>query len=171
MGVKPSDALRKLYRLLFGEISKNGIDISTISESLREEFYSNGPMLCEPDIFKFLYQLEKRRSERYGQTAFLGLLTLSMPDYTLPPKGMLKNGAEELRQVLLSSLRKGDVVTEWNEAQFLLSLPGLNVQQAHKALDRIQNRFMSARKNINLVLQRKIEEVLPSSNFFETRPG
>lgn len=84
---------------------------------------------------------------------------------------MLKNGAEELRQVLLSSLRKGDVVTEWNEAQFLLSLPGLNVQQAHKALDRIQNRFMSARKNINLVLQRKIEEVLPSSNFFETRPG
>lgn len=94
-----------------------------------------------------------------------------MLDHTLPPKSLLKSGLEELKQLLLSSLRKGDVVTEWNEAQFLLSLPGLNVQQAHRALDRIYNRFMSTRKNTQLVLQKKIEEVLPSSSFFEIRPG
>jgi len=165
LGVKPSNALRNLYQLLFGEISKTGLDMTVINDTLREEFFSNGPVLCDKEFFKFLNRLERRRAERYGQTSFLCLLTLSLPDHTLPPAKQLQEGIKQLKQILLTGLRKGDVVTEWNEAQFLLSLPGLNVEQANMALERIRSKFAAAYKDSDLVLYKKVQDSLPSETY------
>lgn len=164
MGVKPSNALQQLYRMLFGEIKKSGLDITSIAENLREEFFTSGPMLCEAELFKFLHNLEKRRSERYGQTTSLAILTLSEPDHAMPAAKQLQSGMEELKQTLLTTLRKGDVVAEWNEAQFLVNLPVLNVEQAHRALERVLKKYAELRKNPRLALHYKIMEGLPVNN-------
>ena len=161
LGVKPSNTLTRLYRMLFGEISKTGLDLNYIQDNLREESLPNGPMLCDKEFFKSLRHLEIRRAERYGPTNFLGLLTVTQADSTLPEQRKLREGMKELKQLLLANLRKGDVITEWNEAQFLLSLPSLNVQQAEIALKRIQKKF-AASVNNGLVLQDKIQEALPA---------
>ncbi|MEW6622100.1 MAG: BTAD domain-containing putative transcriptional regulator [Bacillota bacterium] len=165
MGVKPSKAMQNLYRLLFGEINKSGLDLASIKENLREECFADTPVLCDIEFFRFLYQLEKRRAERYGRKSFLGILTLTLPDHTLPPKKQVKDGMKDLRQLLLTYLRKGDVLTEWNEAQFVLSLPGLNIDQANTALDRMQKMFMAKYKDNGLIVHRKVQEVLPTESF------
>lgn len=161
LGVKPSDSLTRLYRMLFGEISRTGLDMNYIKENLREEALPNGPMLCDKEFFKSLRQLETRRAERYGPTNFLGLLTVSLPNYSLPEPRVLEEGMKELKHLLLTNLRKGDVITEWSEAQFLLSLPSLNVKQAEIALKRIQKRFEETVQS-GLILLGKIQDSLPS---------
>lgn len=70
MGVKLSNTLQQLYRVLFGEISRKKMDVTSIDENLREEFFSSSPMLCDRETFKILFNMEKRRSERNGQQAF-----------------------------------------------------------------------------------------------------
>lgn len=87
-----------------------------------------------------------------------------MLDYTLPNQKELKNGMEDLKQMLVTTLRKGDVITEWNESQFVLNLSVLNIEQANKALERIQKRFIILRKNSRLVLHSKVEDGLPGDN-------
>lgn len=161
MGVKPSSALTNLYRLLFGEISKANLDLTSIADNLREEYFCEGPVLSDVDFFRFLYQFEQRRSERYGKQTFLFLLTLCLPDLTLPPELQLKAGMEELKNILLSSLRKGDVITQWNEAQFILSLPGASADQAKIAIERVKKKM--AALNTKLVLHAKELSELPDS--------
>lgn len=163
LGVQPSQNLTRLYRMLFGEISRTGLDMNYIKDNLREECMPNGPMFCDKEFFKSLRQLETRRAERYGPTNFLGVLTISLPDYSLPENEKLREAMKELRQILLSNLRKGDVITEWNDAQFLLSLPSLNVQQAEVALKRIQKKFSESFGHTGLVLRDKIQESMPES--------
>lgn len=160
--VAPSDDFTRAYRLLFSEINKFKTNIVSISETLKEGNTPVGPILCDSDFFKFQYQLEKRRSQRYGQTIFLGLLTLSLPNYTLPPKKQLKCAMGELKHILLSSLRKGDIVAQWNESQFIMSLPGLNIEQVSRAMDRVQQRFTTPENNQEFMLHKEVEAILPS---------
>ena len=161
LGVEPSATLTQVYRMLFGEISKTGLNMNYIKDNLREETMPNGPMLCDKEFFKSLQHLESRRAERYGPTNFLGVLTLSLPDHTLPERTDLKEGMKSLKELLLSDLRKGDVITEWDEAQFLLSLPSLNAKQAEVALKRIQKKFVNYSSNPDLVLHYKVKDTLP----------
>lgn len=164
LGVKPSDYLTRLYRMLFGELSKTGLDMAYINENLQEQRLANGPMFFDREFFKLLWQLETRRAERYGPTNFLGLLTVSLPDRSLPEGKKLQEGMKELKHLLLANLRKGDVITEWNEAQFLLSLPSLSIEQAGVALDRIQKKFAESPVGDNLMLHGKIHNSLPNED-------
>ncbi len=161
-GVKPSDALTHLYRLLFVKADKIGLDMVPISESLKEDSNPNGPVFCDPDFFRLQYQLEERRSERDKQPTFLGLLTLSMADYALPPEEKLKSAMQDLKDILILTLRKGDIVSQWNEAQFVINLPGLNIEQTNMALDRVDKRFNTLNDIEDLIMHRKVEVVLPT---------
>ena len=168
MGVKPSASLQRLYGLLFGEMVKTGHDLTLIEESLKEEFFDSGAILCDSIFFKGLHQLEKNRSERYGQNTFVGVLTLTQPDFSLPVPKLLQEGMKNLKLLLQMGMRKGDVITQWNEAQFLLNMQVLNVEQANRALERIRQRFTTLYRNTNLILNTKVQDTLPPQKFVST---
>lgn len=164
LGIQPSATLTQLSPLLFGEISKTGLDnnySNYIDNSLGEKNMDNGPVFCDKETFKFLQQLETRRAERYGSTNFLGVITLSLPDCSLPEQSILQEGMRRLKQLLLLDLCKGDVVSHWSETQFFLSLPALSSSQAEVALIRIQKKFDALNDNPGLVLYYKIKDNLP----------
>ena len=165
LGVQPSNALTQVYRMLFGEISKTGLDMNYIKENLLEESMPHGPMVCDKEFFKSLQQLESRRAERYGPTNFLGVITLLSSELVLPEQRQLQEGMKEMKQLLLTCLRKGDVATEWNEAQFLLSLPALNDKQAEIPLTRLKKQFAEAGSKLGLTMNFKIQEALPAEFF------
>lgn len=163
LGVKPSKELRDLYRLLFGEVRKTSFDIISTEEKFRNEEFSDGPVICDTKLFKFLFHVEKRRFERYGQKTFMGLVTLSSGNQFLD-QNTLKEGMERLKHILKSNLRKGDVITQWNDNQFLLSLPCINSEQAIKALCRIEKIYKNSEKYSKLVINTKFQPVLPASD-------
>ncbi len=165
LGVEPTGVLLDVYRMLFGEMSRTGLDMNYIKENLREETMPHSPMLCDREFFKALHQLEARRAERYGTSNYLGVLTLLTSDHTLPEKTLLEEGMRYLRQLLLTSLRKGDVISEWNEAQFLLSLPALNDKQAQIPMKRVQKAFNEAYENFGLAVYFRIQDTLPPENY------
>lgn len=164
LGIKPSEKLNKLYRLICGNFNEINIDTRSVLEKLIEDTDPEGAILCGPEFFKLQYQLEKRRFEREGRSVFVGLLTLSSPNYTVPVEEKLKGAMDELRRILIITLRKGDVVTQWNKAQFIINLPGLEVEQAKIALDRIKKRFMTLENARDMILHMKIEQVQANTN-------
>ena len=44
----------------------------------------------------------------------------------MPSAEKLRDVTGSLQGVILDSMRKGDIFTRWNDAQFLIFLPGLN---------------------------------------------
>ncbi|RQD75692.1 MAG: hypothetical protein D5R97_05645 [Candidatus Syntrophonatronum acetioxidans] len=142
LGVKPSEDLRNIYKKIKRE--DPGViemDLNAIQDTLVELQDINGAFICDPDTFRYIYKLEVRRLSRTGQVAFLGLLSLTSPDYSPLDKKSLKEGMNHLEGILAKSLRRGDVITRWNDAQYLILLPGSNLEQSQGVIHRIKTRF------------------------------
>ena len=69
------------------------------------------------------------------------LLTVSNANYGMPQADVLKAARAALRDVLMASLRKGDVVCIWNDAQVLVMLSSLTYEDAEMISHRIITRF------------------------------
>ncbi len=55
------------------------------TDSLKAVAAYREALLCKPNYFCFLCKLEKRRAKRDERPLYLGLLTLTGPDYQVPP--------------------------------------------------------------------------------------
>ena len=124
----------------------HGQDSVFSSNSLIENYSPDGPLVCGPSSFKLQFQIDIRRNERLGQIPFICLFTLVSKNKDAPPLKILDNTMDNLKNILLSSLRKGDLIAKWNKSQMLLSLSALDIKQAGKALNRIQQKW---KKNDN----------------------
>ena len=144
-GISPTKGFEKLYSKLF-KPDNHGQDSVFSSNSLIENYSPDGPLVCSPSSFKLQFQIDIRRNERLGQIPFICLFTLVSKNKDAPPLKILDNTMDNLKNILLSSLRKGDLIAKWNKSQMLLSLSALDIKQAGKALNRIQQKW---KKNDN----------------------
>lgn len=160
LGVKPSQAMRSLYRQLKTSDAVN-LDLSSIQHGLKGRQEQEGAFICQPDVFRSIYELERRRGERTGQAVFLCLVTIATEEHTLPAQPILKECMDRLKDILIDSLRRGDVVTEWNEAQCLVILPGLRQEHAEMILSRVHTRFVAACRLHSVGLKTNAQPVLP----------
>ncbi len=141
MGIDLKSIMPKVS--LLPEIENNDIDpdLAVIQQHLDKYIEPPGCMLCTPEVFRFLYKTELRRSERSGQPVFLAMFVLELDssNKAVDPRECMNL----LHRTLTINLRRGDVVCPWNDQQYLLLLTGLNADQAVKAINRIQKSFES----------------------------
>jgi len=162
LGAKPSPAMRRIYQTIVKkQEGQRGLNFNDLQKKLQERDRTPGAFLCDPDEFLLLCRLEKRRAEREDSTVHLAFLTLTGPDFQPPAAAQLQVSMEWLKQVLLSSLRRGDVITPWNESQFTLLLPGLSLEQGETVLQRIRGEFTQNPPGKGVILRSGIHPVLP----------
>ena len=140
-GTKPSSAMQRLYRSMKSDRSRPELTFSDIRDMMSERDNIDGAMLCDADSFELICSLEKRRAKRQSTPLFIATLTLTGPDFQLPPTEELFAAMENLKQVFLSNLRKGDVFHQWNESQCVALLSAMNVEQAEGVLKRISKKL------------------------------
>ena len=161
MGVKPSVEMRKLYELIGLESGNPELNLSKIQDGLKSKDLTNGALFCDIEQFRYSYKLEQLRCERNGQSVLLCMFTIMDDDYITPPDLLLQEVMQNLQYIIMSSLRKGDLVTRWNETQFLLLLPGLNREQAGAVMTRIEQSFLRQYSLKGLQMQKKVETLMP----------
>lgn len=159
LGVSPSAELKDAYAKINGNTRFIQHDIESILGSFGDDRSSDGPYFCDEEIFHELFKLERRRLQRNGQSNCLLLLTFSNANYGMPSGDVLKTSRKALKEVLLASLRKGDVVCMWNDAQVLVMLSSLTFEDAEMISHRIITRFHKAWTGMPLMLQKKISPV------------
>ncbi|MBM7560942.1 AfsR/SARP family transcriptional regulator [Fusibacter tunisiensis] len=134
MGLKPSEDFKNLYKLLVSTVpqrdTEDFIASLTAPETFENAFY------VEPDIFKSICELEKRRNERDGKTFIVAVLRLT-------PLAKQHSLAREQYRIkhftshLMTHLRKGDSFTLWNQYQFLILIHGASESGLHAMMDRV----------------------------------
>ncbi len=134
-------------------------DLGLIKEELVELNGEQGAFLCDYGIFKHLYRLEVRASERSGQPFFICLMTLEQSKRSMPQGDTMLKAMESLKNILLGSLRKGDVVTRFSATQFIMMLPATTYKNGEKVLERIKGRFNKVKRNPGIRLTVSLEPV------------
>ena len=114
------DINRKIQKYLS---EKSKTNITNIKIKLQEDA-DIGPLQCDFDYFKFLFNIQKRKRNIKEEPDFITLITLK--ENSTMQQEQLKYWAKTMSQVLRKSLRQGDVFSFWNESQILILL--LNVQ-------------------------------------------
>lgn len=159
--ITPSVQFKELYKVISDK--KHGItmDLGTIQETLLEGNTDSGAFFCEPSVFKDIYQLETRGSERTGDSVFLCLLTISNLKGELLKPAVQARAMDELGESIRNSLRRGDVYTRYSVSQYLMLLPTATYENGEMVLKRIVQTFKKEYSRKDLSITYSLQSIAP----------
>ena len=159
LGVRPSEELRSLYKEIMATEKTLETDLGVIMNDLREAAARPGAFVCEYGFFKEAYRLEVRRAIRSGTCVHLCLITVSLPDGGMPQLKVLSNTMDQLLDVLVNNLRRGDVVSKFSGAQYVIMLPAANYEDSNMVMDRVVRAFYQQHRRRCLKLTVRVREL------------
>lgn len=159
LGVRPSEELRSLYKEIMATEMTLETDLGVIMNDLREAAARPGAFVCEYGFFKEAYRLEVRRAIRSGTCVHLCLITVSLPDGGMPQLKVLSNTMDQLLDVLVNNLRRGDVVSKFSGAQYVIMLPAANYEDSNMVMDRVVRAFYQQHRRSFLKLTVRVREL------------
>ena len=158
--ISPSDHFKDLYKTIRSKEQGINTNLDSIQETLREEA-SGGAFYCEYPVFHDLFQLERRAIERTGDSIYLCLLTVSDLDGHVPKLAVLNKSMEHLNNAVRNSLRCSDVYTRYSISQYIILLPTVTMEKGEMVMKRILGNFRRLYSRKDLVVDYKLQPVLP----------
>ena len=158
--IVPSSEIKELYKTLINhdDKSKNILDLSIIDKELKLNKYNRGALICEIDYFKFLYNWELRNKARKNQNnVFLGIISLDNIGITPLTPEETKKAMAILLVIVYKSLRRNDILSQWNDSQLVTLLYDIPEENLHLINNRLQDSFKESiiNKNISLNIRFK----------------
>ena len=77
----------------------------------------------------------------------------------MPELGALNNTMDQLLQVLIHGLRRGDVISRYSGAQYVIMLPSANFEDANMVMERIMTAFYRQHRRNYLKLSYRVREL------------
>jgi two-component SAPR family response regulator len=134
LGIEPSEDIKRLYQQVL-QSHQSLSSKETIHQAFDITKDHKNAYYCEPDIFKAIFELESRRSERDGLLCSLGVLNIDKHKVKSPSQCEIY--LRRLKTSLSNYLRKGDALTQWNREQMIVLLSGADSAITRKILHRI----------------------------------
>lgn len=139
---KPSDALAQRFHQLSraGQVSYE--TVYELTAQLQEDEPAQGAYYCSYPSFIDVYRTYSRMMERTAQSGYLLLYWLTDSHGQLledPQKATL--AAPKLKTAISSSLRRGDVFTQFGRDRFLVILVGTNRENCELVNRRIMDKY------------------------------
>lgn len=150
---KPSSNFTSLLNTIQNySTRKSGVGLESIQDDL-EDNNLLGAMQCSPESFKFLFNLQKRKSQRNNENDYLCIVNIN--------QNKIKN-SRELSELFRNSLRKGDVFTFWNQNQILILLHNVKSNGPSIIEQRIMNNIHTytklTRNDFKLIFQQVLSD-------------
>lgn len=139
LGIKPT---RKFINFI-NKIQNNqedDLDVASIEKSFQSNF-SEGAIYCSIEDFKFLFDIQRRKSKRNNQNDYLCIIDVVSGE---------KGHTVDISSVLEKILRNGDIFTVMNENQILILL--------HNISNDLDNEKIRERLMINLFNHAKMNK-------------
>lgn len=160
LGVKPSKELRSLYLNIIRTQKTLETDLNIIQGDLKEAEFKSGPFVCEYCIFQETYRLIARQAAREGRSVYLCLITVSDAKGDIPSLNKLDAAMKRLLDAINDSLRRGDVVSRYSGAQYVILLPDINYEDGSMVMERIIKKYYQANRRSVLHLKYKLEQII-----------
>ena len=97
-------------------------------------------LISDKKLFSYIYELEKRRSNRAWNSTYLVQIELSGPNELAS-----EQNSKNLINILFSNMRSTDIIYQWDDNIYLLILCDLNNEDATKIAARISDNYFKNR--------------------------
>ena len=157
LGVKPSERLRELYSEIMKVRKSMETDLGVIQDALAEHAQIPGPFVCDFGFFKEAYRLEARRALRSGACIHLCLLTVTTYMGEAPEPEIQNVVMDLLLDCIKARLRRGDVVSRYSGAQYIIMLPNANLEDSDMVIKQILAVFRRKNMKKSIVVHHKLQ--------------
>lgn len=137
LGVRPSNLIKEPYLEAVKKDTEIEQDITSIKESLKEKSEVKGAIYCNYEEFKIIYRRDARAAMRSGKSAFIAVLNVKEKGGRKISKYNFDENFNKIKNAIVSSLRKDDIVTRYGRTQFLLILSNLTYENSNIVLQRL----------------------------------
>lgn len=140
LGAGPPAEVVEIYGRAGGQVEPLERDILAIRDDLQQAAAAgraDGPLLCSYEVFKYLYQIVARSSERTGAGVVIVLLTLEAGD-DVPARRLAAAMAKTRDRMLGGLLRKSDIVARYSQNQYIVMLSVDKPQSAELVVRRLR---------------------------------
>lgn len=143
LGIPLNDEIRAIYEAASGQVDDVDQDVMVIRDDLLEIMNESrggpGPLYCSYDVFKYLYQVVARSSERAGRRVAILLLSLVPEDgEEAPDSKTVSSLMHQVRHTVLNSvLRRSDTVARFSQSQYIVMLSVESKEGAETVQQRI----------------------------------
>lgn len=159
LGVQPSAELRNLYLDVLKTQKSLETNLDKIIDDLKEAEFQKGAFICDYGIFKETYKIVTRQAARSNRSVSIVLITVCDSHGELPDLNILDKVMEKLVIVIRDDLRRGDVVSKYSGAQFVIMLPDARYNDAVKITERIIRSYYKSNRKSLLQFKYKIDEI------------
>lgn len=159
LGVQPSAELRNLYLEVLKTQKSLETNLDIIIDDLKEAEFQKGAFVCDYGIFKETYKIVTRQAARSNRSVAIVLITVCDSHGELPDLNVLDKVMEKMVIVIRDDLRRGDVVSKYSGAQFVIMLPDAKYKDAEKITERIIRSFYKNNRKSILQFKYKINEI------------
>lgn len=131
---------------------------SDIIKFMDEATDDTGALVCAPDVFTFIYSLEKNRCKRFTQSIYMTLITFVHEEGDFPSDKILDDEMDYFLSALKKTLRSTDIVCRWNKNQYILMHYKLKDDDVQNIYKRVNLQYTPLNKGFNYIqTYRKIE--------------
>lgn len=141
LGISVSPRMLEQFGRLRGKVKNAPQAADEIQKQIMEKQKESGALYMSLPSFIDTYRLVERMTERNGQSIYLMVCTLQNSSGQQRSGRKISEKAEWLKEVIKSSLRRGDTYTRYSDTQYLVLLSGTNRENCDKIFDRIKRRF------------------------------
>lgn len=160
LGVEPSDELKAAGQSISSQAPPQRPDIGMVLDDLRSASAAAGPMFCELDVFRQIFQLQERKNRREQDPCMIVMYTIVAHSRELSDQEMFQ-AMSALKRACMIALRKSDVVTQHSNTQLLILLPNSNEVNISIVLMRIQQKFAQLCLEHGVTLTTQVRSVQP----------
>ncbi len=127
-------------------------DLAMIKKELSEPGKVCGAYYQDYGAFREIYRFVARGMSRSGQQVYILLCTLTDAQGEIPAQDILQPAMLALRNVIMYSLRRGDLFAQYSSAQYIIMLPGTAFENSGIVVDRIMRNYEGDIHHYQLVL-------------------
>ena len=141
------------------------LDIAQLKRIIEEKAQLSGAYQVEYDGFRRIYQFVSRCIERNGQEVQIVLFTIVHSNIINMEMAEMQEAMIHLETAIRTSLRKGDVATKYNNAQYIVILMETSKENGQRVVARIKDMWRQEMgDNSSFSLRYDIEGISDENN-------
>lgn len=161
-GIMPSEEVRAIYREANSRISDLSLSPDDIHQYVKELKTPPGPLCCDYDSFRLLYQANARAIVRNGDAIHIALFSVSGKNDEELSRRIMNRAVDNLLEKIRQSLRGGDVASRCSVSQVIIMLPQANYENSCMVCERIIRMFYAAHPHSTAQLSYTVLPIEPA---------
>lgn len=150
------DRIKSRYDVVAKHTNYMSDEVDKLQKNMEADDVADSAFVCDYEMFKEVYHLQRRLLARTGETMYAALITVGFINTESVDSLTVERVMKSLLDSTKKCLRCGDSICRYSDLCLAVMFPAGAYEDARKILERIRSRYLTNVTNSDLVISYRI---------------